>query len=152
MSTQGLETELFEILLVDDNVAHAILFREALEEVGSRVRLHVLHDGREVLPYLRERLRSGMRSLPNLIVLDLNMPRKSGFEVLSEIRSDENIGRIPVVILTTSSEEEDIFRAYELGANSYLRKPSRLDEFLSVVASLESFWSSSTFPYRGYGE
>ncbi len=126
-----------EILLVEDNPGDVELIREALSEGKLRNQLHVAWDGVEALDFLRHG--NGHRC-PDLILLDLNLPKKNGKEVLEEIKSDPNLRTIPVVILTSSKEEEDIVRTYHLHANCYITKPVDFKSFLEVVRSIENFW------------
>ena len=129
-----------DILLVDDNPGDVRLTREALKEGKVRNELHVVQDGVEALAFLRRQgnYRDAIR--PDLVLLDLNLPRKNGREVLAEIKADPDLRRIPVVILTTSQAETDIVKAYDLHANCYITKPVDLDQFLTVVQAIEDFW------------
>jgi len=129
-----------EILLVEDNPGDARLTIEALKE--AKVCNHLTHviDGAHALAFLRRAGEYAQAPRPDLILLDLNLPRKGGREVLEEIKADENLRRIPVVVLTTSQAEEDILRAYHLNANCYVTKPMGLDQFMKVVKSIEEFW------------
>ena len=129
-----------EILLVDDNPTDVLLAEEALEHVQIFNNLHVAKDGVQALAFLRREGGHAHAARPDLILLDLNMPRKDGREVLAEIKADEALKRIPVVILTTSRAEEDIFKAYGLHANCYIVKPVDFDQFAEVVRSIEHFW------------
>lgn len=129
-----------EILLIEDNPGDARLTREALAEGKVRNNLQVAHDGVEALAFLRQEGRHVQARRPDLILLDLNLPRKNGHEVLREIKSDPRLQKIPVVILTSSSAEEDIAKTYELRANCYVVKPVGLEEFLTIVKSIEDFW------------
>jgi len=129
-----------EVLLIEDNPADVRLTREALSERKVVNRLNVVSDGVEALRYLRHEGSYAASPRPDLILLDLNLPRKSGREVLEEIKADPDLRRIPVMVLTTSKAEEDLDRAYSLHANCYIRKPVDLDEFLEVVRSIEHFW------------
>ncbi|HVO59430.1 MAG TPA: response regulator [Terriglobales bacterium] len=129
-----------DILLVEDNPADVRLTREALREARVINSLHVVQDGIEALDFLRNRGRYANSSSPDLILLDLNLPKKDGREVLAEIKQDENWKRIPVVVLTTSEAEEDIVRSYDLHANAYVTKPVDLKRFLEVIRVLEEFW------------
>jgi two-component system, chemotaxis family, response regulator Rcp1 len=136
-----------EILLVEDSPADVRLTREALKEAKVFNSLHVVGDGMEALAFLQKQGRYVERPLPDLILLDLNLPKKDGREVLAEIKMDEALRRIPVVILTTSKAEEDIVRSYDLHANAYITKPVDLAQFLKVVRSIEQFWLAVvTFP------
>jgi len=129
-----------QILLVEDNPADARLVTELLKE--GQLPHHVRHvtDGVEAMTYLRQRDAESPPARPDLILLDLNLPRKDGRELLAEIKADENLRRIPVVVLTTSQAEDDIARAYSLYANCYITKPVDLDQFARVVKSIEDFW------------
>ena len=129
-----------EILLVEDNEGDVRLTREALREAKVRNNLSVAYDGVEALEFLR---REGNRSnapRPDIILLDLNLPRMDGRELLEQIKSDPELALIPVVVLTTSKAEEDIIRSYQLHANCYITKPVDLEQFMTVVRSVEDFW------------
>jgi chemotaxis family two-component system response regulator Rcp1 len=129
-----------EILLVEDNPGDADLAREALENSKVRNAVHVVTDGVAAMEFLR---RTGMYKdavRPDLILLDLNLPKKDGREVLAEIKADEGLKRIPVVILTTSKDEADVLKTYNLHANCYITKPIDLAQFMKVVKSIEDFW------------
>jgi len=135
-----MDSRTIEILLVEDNPGDARLTLEAFKEGKVLNHLSVVTDGVEALAYLRrEGIHSAARP-PDLIILDLNLPRKSGREVLAEIKADARLKAIPVVVLTTSEDEQDIARAYNQHANCYITKPVDLDQFLRVVQSIESFW------------
>ena len=129
-----------EILLIEDNPGDARLAREALRDAKVRNNLNWVTDGVEGLAYLRQEGKYSQSVRPDLILLDLNLPRKDGREVLSEIKVDEKLRRIPVVILTTSQAEEDVLRAYHLNANCYITKPVDLEQFMKVVKTIEEFW------------
>jgi chemotaxis family two-component system response regulator Rcp1 len=131
-----------EILLVEDNPGDVGLAREALEDCKLHNRLHVVDDGEKAMAFLRRQDPYTEVPRPDLILLDLNLPRKDGREVLAEIKTDEDLKRIPVVILTTSRAEEDILKSYNLHANCYITKPMNLDQFLHVVKSIQEFWLS----------
>jgi two-component system, chemotaxis family, response regulator Rcp1 len=131
-----------EILLVEDNPGDARLTLEAFKEGKVFNNLTVVGDGVEAMAYLRREGQYANSVQPDLILLDLNLPKKDGREVLAEIKSDERIRNIPVIVLTTSAAEEDIARAYSRHANCYITKPVDLDQFLHVVQSIESFWLS----------
>lgn len=131
-----------EILLVEDNPGDADLAREALEDSKMKNNLHVVEDGVEAMAFLRKEGAHSGAVHPDLILLDLNLPKKDGREVLAEIKGDPGLKRIPVVILTTSSAEEDVLRTYNLHANCYITKPIQFDQFLKVVRSIEAFWLS----------
>jgi two-component system, chemotaxis family, response regulator Rcp1 len=129
-----------EILLVEDNPGDVRLTREALREGKVRNNLHVAQDGVEALRFLRREGEHADAVRPDLILLDLNLPKKDGRQVLEEIKNDPELRTIPVVVLTSSQAEQDICRAYDLYANAYVTKPVDLDQFITVVRSIESFW------------
>jgi chemotaxis family two-component system response regulator Rcp1 len=131
-----------EILLVEDNPGDVRLTIEGLEEARVYNNLHVAQDGIEALRFLNREGAHSNAPRPDLILLDLNLPRKDGREVLAEIKSDASLRRIPVVVLTTSQDEEDILRTYDLHANCYITKPLDFDQFMHVVRSVEDFWLS----------
>ena len=136
----GAFTRPFEVLLVEDNAGDARLTREALKEGRILNNLSVVPDGVEAMEFLRKRGRYLNSPRPDLILLDLNLPRKNGREVLEEIKSDPALRRIPVMVLTTSNAEQDLTSAYNLHANCYITKPVDLDQFMTVVRSIEHFW------------
>ncbi|WP_233735750.1 response regulator [Halonotius aquaticus] len=129
-----------EILLAEDNPGDVMLTRKALEQGKLANNLHVTTDGVDALEFLRQDGEYEDAPRPDLILLDLNMPRKDGQEVLEELRADDELRRIPVVVLTSSESEEDIVRSYELNANAYLTKPVDFDGFVEIVNRLENFW------------
>src|SRR5476651_266544 len=129
-----------EILLVEDNPADVRLTKEALKEGKVYSNLHWAKDGVEALEFLRHQGKFTDAPRPNIILLDLNLPKKDGREVLSEIKNDDSLKRIPVVILTTSKAEEDVLRSYNLHANCYVTKPVDLEKFIVVVQSIDMFW------------
>jgi len=129
-----------EILMVEDNEGDARLAREALRDCKIRNALHHVWDGEEAMAFLRRRGEYADAPRPDLILLDLNLPRMDGSEVLAEIKEDAELKRIPVVILTTSSADVDILRSYNLHANCYVTKPINMVEFLKVVAAIQDFW------------
>jgi CheY-like chemotaxis protein len=129
-----------EILLVEDNPGDVRLTREALKEGRVLNNLHVASDGVVALEYLRREGKYASAPIPDLVLLDLNLPRMDGREVLAVIKNDPALRRIPVVILTTSRAEEDILNTYDLHANCYITKPVDLDQFMTVVKSIEDFW------------
>ena len=129
-----------EILLVEDNPGDVRLTIEALRESKVANNLNVARDGVEALAYLRREGAYANAVRPDLILLDLNMPRKDGREVLAEIKAEPKLRTIPVVVLTTSRAEQDVLRSYELQANCYITKPVDLEQFISIVQSIENFW------------
>ncbi|MGA7951950.1 MAG: response regulator [Gloeobacterales cyanobacterium] len=129
-----------EILLVEDNPGDVRLSIEVLRDAKVHNHLNAVGDGVEALSFLRKEGKYADAPHPDLILLDLNLPKKDGREVLAEIKADDHLKRIPVVVLTTSQSEEDILKAYELHANCYISKPVNLDQFIKVVQSIEAFW------------
>jgi chemotaxis family two-component system response regulator Rcp1 len=129
-----------EILLVEDNPGDVRLTKEALKDAKVRNNLHVAVDGVEALAFLRQHGAHAAAPRPDVILLDLNLPKKNGREVLEEIKHDDGLRHIPVVILTTSQAEQDIVESYRLRANAYVTKPVDLEQFLKVVRSIEEFW------------
>ncbi|MBE9000701.1 response regulator [Nostoc sp. LEGE 12447] len=129
-----------EVLLVEDNPGDAQLTRIALEDSKISINLNVVEDGVEAMAFLRKQEKYVKAVHPDIVLLDLNLPRKDGREVLAEIKGDEKLKRIPVVILTTSQAEEDILKAYNLCANCYITKPVDFDQFVKIVQSIENFW------------
>ncbi len=128
------------VLLIEDNPGDVGLVTEGLAESALDVDVVVARDGVEAMDYLRSRRDRGGSSLPNLIILDLNLPRRNGQQVLRDLRADAELGTIPVVILTSSQADIDVDTCYELGANCYLTKPIDLSRYLSVVRGIETFW------------
>ena len=140
-----------EILLVEDNPGDERLTREALKEGKVYSNLHWVKDGVEALDFLNRRGKYGDAPRPDIILLDLNLPKKDGREVLQEIKSADNLKRIPVVVLTTSQAEEDVLRTYNLHANCYVTKPVDLEKFIVVVKSIDVFWLTVvTLPPNGH--
>jgi CheY-like chemotaxis protein len=135
---QGLRP--IEILLVEDNPGDVRLTTEALQEEKMFNKLHVVNDGVEAIAFLRKEGAYAGAVRPDLILLDLNLPRKDGREVLKEIKEDENLKTIPVVVLTVSKSEEDIIRSYNLHANCYITKPVDLGQFMKVAKTIQEFW------------
>jgi CheY-like chemotaxis protein len=129
-----------EILLVEDNPGDILLTQEALRDDRLRIKLNVTTDGEEAMDFLHRRSSYAKAPRPDLILLDLNLPRKDGREVLAEIKNDAALRTIPIVVLTTSGAKEDIVRTYSLNANCYIQKPLDLEQFIEVVRSIESFW------------
>lgn len=129
-----------EILIADDSAGDIRLIKEALKESKLINNLHTVSDGVYALDFLHKRNGFEEVPTPNLILLDLNMPRKNGFEVLAEIKNDEKLKLIPVVIMTVSSDEKDVVESYNLHANCYITKPVDFKQFMSIVKSIESFW------------
>jgi two-component system, chemotaxis family, response regulator Rcp1 len=132
----------FEVLLVEDSPGDVRLTREAFKDAKVHINLHVAPDGAEAMAYLGREGEYANAPRPDLILLDLNLPKKDGRQVLEEIKGNPALKSIPVVVLTTSGSEEDILRSYRLHANCYITKPVGLDGFLKVVKSIDSFWLS----------
>jgi CheY-like chemotaxis protein len=141
MNTKTLP-RLTEILLVEDSPADIIITREAFQEAKLLNTLHVVEDGVQALDFLRRQGAYASAPRPDLILLDLNLPRKNGREVLEEVKRDPDLMSIPVVILTTSSADDDIVNAYNLHANCYVVKPVGFENFLKAVQSIRNFWFS----------
>jgi CheY-like chemotaxis protein len=142
--------ERIEILLVEDNPADVCLATEVLNDAKLCNTIHVAMDGVEALQFLRQEGKFADRPRPDLVLLDLNLPRLDGREVLRQIKDDPKLKQIPVVVLTTSDAEQDILKSYELHANCYITKPVDLGQFSKVVQSIEDFWFSIVkLPSRG---
>ncbi len=135
-----MDTKPVTILLVEDNEGDVGLVEEVFEDAKIRNILHVAEDGEEAMLFLNKKNPYNDVPTPDIILLDLNLPQKDGREVLEEIKNDENLKRIPVVVLTTSKAEEDILRSYNLHANSYITKPVDFDQFIKVIRAIEDFW------------
>jgi len=132
--------KIIDILIVEDNPGDARLAQEALKESKIKNQLHIVNDGMAATDFLFKRNDYKDAPRPDLIILDLNLPKKDGREVLAEIKADENLKRIPIVIFTTSKAEEDILKTYNLHANCYITKPLNFDKFMEVIKSIEDFW------------
>jgi CheY-like chemotaxis protein len=134
--------EPIEILLIEDNPADVRLTQEAFREARIHNNLHVVQDGVSAMAFIHQTAPHQHAPRPDLILLDLNLPKKDGREVLKEIKSDSDLRQIPVVILTTSEDEKDVLRSYDLHANAYLVKPIDVLKFVKMIHSLENFWLS----------
>jgi CheY-like chemotaxis protein len=132
--------EPIEILLVEDNLGDVRLTQEVLNDGKVRNNMSVVKDGMDAVSFLQQTGEYADAPRPDIILLDLNLPKKDGREVLAEIKDDSDLKNIPVVVLTTSSAEQDIFKAYDLHANCYITKPVDLDQFIKVIRSIEDFW------------
>ena len=141
--TTNNRSKIIDILLIEDSSTDVLMIREALSEGKLLNKIHVAEDGVEALDFLHKRGKFASSPRPNLILLDLNLPRKNGREVLAEIKADKDLKRIPVVVLTTSSAKEDILRSYDLHVNCYVVKPVEFDSFVKAVQSIQHFWSST---------
>ena len=133
---------LLDVLLVEDSPGDVALTVEALREARVETKLHVVRNGEDALSFLSREGAYAEAPKPDLVLLDLNLPRKSGREVLAEMKADERLRRIPVVILSTSTNEDDVAAAYDLAANCYVAKPVDLDEFVNVIRAIDDFWLS----------
>ncbi len=129
-----------EILLVEDNPGDVRLTVEVLKDARVRNNMSMVNDGAEAMAFLRHEGKYAGASRPDLVLLDLNLPKKDGREVLAEIKADPDLRRIPVVVLTVSRDEVDILKSYDLYANCYITKPINLEQFINVVRSIEDFW------------
>ncbi len=129
-----------EILLIEDNPGDVELTKIALEDSKISVNLNIVEDGVEAIAFLRREGKYANVPYPDIVLLDLNLPKKDGREVLAEIKADEKLKRIPVVVLTTSQAEEDVLKVYNLSANCYITKPVDFDQFVKIVQSIENFW------------
>lgn len=136
----GNAVNLIEVLLVEDSPADVRLTKEALKEEKLHINLHVVNDGVEAMAFLRREGKYANAIRPDLILLDLNLPKKDGREVLKEVKSDEKLKVIPVVVLTISKAEEDVAKSYNLHANCYITKPIDLNQFSKVVKTIQDFW------------
>jgi two-component system, chemotaxis family, response regulator Rcp1 len=142
MKMIGMDATPIEVLLVEDSPGDVRLTREAFKDAKVHINLHVASDGAEAMEFLNLEGKYSTMPRPDLILLDLNLPKKDGREVLEEIKESSTLKSIPVVILTTSASDADILRSYRLHANCYITKPVGLDGFLEVVKSIDSFWLS----------
>jgi CheY-like chemotaxis protein len=136
----NLDAQVVDILLVEDNPGDVRLAQEALKESKIRNKLFVVEDGVEAMAFLHKQGKYAGVPRPDLVLLDLNLPRKNGREVLAEIKTDENLMLIPVVILTVSKADEDILKSYKYHANCYITKPLDFNQFMKVTKSIEEFW------------
>lgn len=134
-------TDMVEILLVEDNPGDVELTREAFESGALRHRLHTVKDGEEAVAFLRRRAPFAEAPAVDLVILDLNLPRKDGREVLADVKGDSALCHLPIVVFTTSKAREDVLRSYKLHANCYLNKPVDLEEFFRAIRAIESFWT-----------
>ncbi len=142
--------KLRNVLMVDDNPADLDLAREALRDKAYRTQIYTVRDGEEALSFLQKKVPFSEKPRPDLILLDLNLPKKDGRRVLADLKADSSLHGIPVVIFSTSQLSEDIARSYELGANCYVTKPGNLIEFFGAVKAIEEFWFGvTTLPERG---
>jgi len=138
-----------EVLLVEDNPGDVRLTQEAFREANSRIHLHVASDGVEAMAFLRRERAHVHAPRPDLILLDLNLPRMDGREVLAQVKADSKLKTIPTIILTTSEAEADIVKSYQLAANCYLSKPVQLDAFENLVKSINDFWlTTAKLPHQ----
>jgi len=138
----GAHRRLFDILLVEDNTADVYLSKEAMKESSIPYSLHVASDGKEAMSYLLCEGEYAKAERPDIIILDLNLPKKTGLEVLKEIKGNPHLKHIPVVVMTTSNAEQDIENAYAFHANCYITKPIDFDKFSRVIKSIITYWST----------
>jgi CheY-like chemotaxis protein len=139
-SLQRSGSDLVDVLLVEDDEGDVLMTQEAFEQYQIRGRLHVVSDGEQALRFLRKTGEYAEVPTPGLILLDLNLPRRNGLEVLAELKADSRLLSIPVVVLTTSQAEEDIVRSYSLHANAYISKPVDFDRFIAVIGQIDDFF------------
>jgi len=140
MIQQDIAVKPVDILLVEDNPGDVRLTQEALKDAKLKINLHVVNDGIEAMAFLRREGKYAEKPPADLVLLDLNLPKKDGRQVLAEIKGDCDLRRTPVVIVTTSKAEEDIVKTYDLHANCYVTKPLDLDQFIMMVQSISHFW------------
>jgi chemotaxis family two-component system response regulator Rcp1 len=152
MNVIGVDGMPIVVLLVEDSAGDVRLTQEAFREANRAIHLHVAADGVDALAFLRQEGAHADAPRPDLILLDLNLPRMDGREVLSHIKGDKRLMTIPTVILTTSDSEADVFRSYELQANAYLTKPVQLDEFEGLMKSINDFWLTKVKLPHKHGE
>ena len=138
--TECMELEIVDVLLVEDDPGDILMTREAFQHHKIQNKLHVVTDGEQALQFLRQTGEYAKAPRPGLVLLDLNLPRRSGHEVLAELKEDPQLRVIPVVILTTSQAEEDILRSYSLHANAYVSKPVDFERFMDVIRQIDSFF------------
>lgn len=138
-----------EVLLVEDSPSDALMTKSVLKKAKLRNVLHIVEDGEQALDFLYQRGEHDRARRPDLILLDLNLPRKDGREVLAEIKNDDSLKSIPVIVLTTSKSDEDVLRSYQLHANCFVPKPFDFGQFASAVASIEQFWFNVVALPRG---
>jgi two-component system, chemotaxis family, response regulator Rcp1 len=152
MHAIGAEGKSIEVLLVEDNLGDVRLTQESFREANPSIHLHVARDGVEAMAFLKHQGTNAQAPRPDLILLDLNLPRMDGHEVLARIKADEELKAIPTIILTTSDGTADIVKSYQLQANCYLTKPVQLDAFESLVHSINDFWlTRARLPAQGPG-
>lgn len=145
-----MSSKLIDILLAEDNEDDVVLIRRAFSKVKLLNLVHVVQDGVEALDYLHRRSPYESAALPGLVLLDINMPKKNGFEVMEAMKADPFLRRIPVIMLTTSTRDQDIIRSYEGGACSYISKPPDMGQFIEIVSTFELYWTLvSSLPKGG---
>jgi two-component system, chemotaxis family, response regulator Rcp1 len=146
---RGVEGRRINVLLVEDNPGDVRLTREAFREANASIHLHVVFDGVEAMAFVRQEGPHADAPRPDLILLDLNLPKMDGREVLAQLKRDDYLKTIPTIILTTSGAQADIMRSYQLHANAYVSKPLQLDAFQSLVSSINEFWlTKARLPHR----
>ena len=145
-----MNAELVQILLVEDSEEDAMLAQEALIDAKVAAELHVVRDGEAAMAFVRQEGEFADAPRPHLVLLDLNLPRKDGREVLSEIKGDPDLRQLPVVVLTTSSSDRDLLHAYDTHANAYVRKPVNFDQLVKILQAIDAFWFGAvTLPPAG---
>lgn len=150
MMVMGTQLKPVEILLVEDNPVDILITRQALQDGKVYNRLHVVEDGEEAMDFLHREGKFVQAPRPDVVLLDLNLPKKSGMEVLAEMRRDAELALIPVVVLTTSEAEADILESYQLHANCFITKPVDMEQFTEVIKKIEGFWFTIVkLPARG---
>ncbi len=142
MMSKNITGEPIEILLIEDDPGDAELTVEAFKEAKVNNNIHIVKDGKEGIAFLKKEGKYNLSITPDIILLDLNLPKMGGIEVLSIVKEDDNLKHIPVVVLTTSSSEQDILKSYKLHANCYITKPVKLDNFIETIKTIENFWLS----------
>lgn len=132
--------DIIEILLVEDDPGDVELIKESIRDSKIRLNLNVVSNGDDAIKFLKKEGDFNESQEPDLIILDLNLPRRSGMEVLGEVKGNEDLKHIPIIVMTTSDQDTDIIKSYKLGANSYVTKPLGIDQFAKIVSSIENFW------------
>ncbi len=131
-----------EILLVEDDPGDIELIQETIKSAKIKIKLQIVNNGADAISYLKKEDSYSDKNEPGLVILDLNLPLKSGMDVLDEIKSNEELKHIPIIVMSTSDQESDVIKSYKLGANSYVTKPMGIDEFSHIVSTIEDFWLS----------
>lgn len=135
-----MQLEPVEILLVEDDPGDIELIKETISSSKLKINLQIVNDGSKAISYLKKQGQYSDKTEPDLVILDLNLPLKNGMEVLKEVKSDEDIKHIPIIVMTTSDQDSDVLKSYKLGANSYVTKPMGIEQFSHIVNTIEDFW------------